>query len=286
MPLFNRVAIIGPGLIGGSLALDAKEKGLFGHVVASSRRQETLDAALKMKSADEVTTDIERCVEGADLVMMAAPMGAMEEVARKISEKLEEKTIVTDAGSVKGDLVKKIENALPYPSRYVPGHPIAGSEKYGPESATIGLFKGKKCILTPTDTTDTEALDKVRQMWEGVGMTVTEMDPFRHDRLLAVTSHLPHIVAYALVEALMQVRRTDPEVMDFIAGGFQDFTRIAASSPDMWRDIFMLNSANLEETVQQFVRCLNDLKGKALGEDEKGLWDRLEQSRRLKNILE
>lgn len=285
MPLFNRVALIGVGLIGGSLGLEAKQRGLFGHVVASGRRRDTLESALKMKSADEVTTDIAQCARGADLVMMAVPVAAMEQVARKISESVEEKTVVTDVGSVKGETVKKIEDALPYPSRYVPGHPVAGSEKFGPQAATTGLFEGKRCILTPTDSTDKQALSKVRQMWEGVGMTVTEMDPFRHDRLLAVTSHLPHIVAYALMEALMQVRETDPEVTNFTAGGLQDFTRIAASSPDMWRDIFMLNSSNLNEIVDRFIQCLHDLKNKAMSKDEKGLWESLEQSRRLKNVL-
>jgi len=285
MALFDRVAIIGPGLIGGSLALEAKEKGLFGHVVASSRKQETLDAALKAKSADEVTTELARCAKGADLVMMAVPMGAMESVARKISESLDEKTIISDVGSVKGDLVGKIKDILPYPSRYVPGHPIAGREKFGPTAATPGLFSGKRCILTPDGSTDPDALEKIRQLWEGVGMTITIMDPYRHDRLLAVTSHLPHIVAYAMVETLIRAKENDPEVTDFTAGGFQDFTRIAASSPDMWRDIFLMNSDNLDEIIELFIQCLNDLRSKATSKDEKRLWEKLENSRRLKNIL-
>ncbi len=282
MSRFNRVSLLGAGLIGGSLALEGKNKGLFGHVVASSRRTETLDTALERGIADSATLDVVECVRGANLVVLAVPVVAMEKIAEAIAPALKSETIVTDVGSVKGRIVESIENILPYPSRFVPGHPVAGSEHFGPEAAVEGLFKGKQCILTPTKKTDPEALASVRGLWEAMGMQVVEMDPHRHDRLLATTSHLPHIVAYALVETLMNVKNTDPNVLDFTAGGFHDFTRIAASSPDMWRDIFLMNPSNLIEMIGKFTGSLDEMQKLIENRNGEGLRNRLEKARRLK----
>jgi len=286
MPLFENVALFGVGLIGGSLALDAKRKGLFGHVTACSRRAETLDAALQKGIADKTTLDPIECAKGADLVVLAAPVSSMEPIAKAIAPALERNTIVTDVGSVKGQIVEKIERAIPYPSRFVPGHPVAGRERFGTEAAVEGLFAGKRCVLTPTKTTDKEALRAVRALWEGVGMKVLEMDPQRHDRVLAATSHLPHLVAYALVEAVMRARETDPDILDFTAGGFHDFTRIAASSPDMWRDIFLMNSSHLDEMIDVFSSALDELKKVIGSHDGIELQKKLEEIRRVKDQIE
>jgi len=285
MPLFDKVALFGVGLIGGSLALDAKRKGLFGHVTASSRHAETLDKALRKGIADRTTLDALECAKGADLVVLAVPVSAMEEVAKAIAPGLGEKTIITDVGSVKGQMIRAVERAIPYPSRFVPGHPVAGSERFGPQAAVEGLFEGKRCVLTPTETTDRKALRVVQALWEGVGMKVVEMDPVQHDWVLAATSHLPHLVAYAMVETVLRARKTAPDVFDYAAGGFHDFTRIAASSPDMWRDIFLMNSESLNELTELFMSTLSELKKIIASHDGVELRKMLESARRAKEEM-
>lgn len=282
MPLFERVALFGVGLIGGSLSLDARRENLFGYVKASSRRRESLEAALKRGIADDITTDPVECARDADLVVLAVPVMAMEDLAAKIAPSLGEKTIVTDVGSVKGDMVEKIEKTIPYSSMFVPAHPVAGSERYGPDAAVEGLFKDKWNIVTPTEKTDRESVDKIRALWEGVGMKVSEMDPHRHDKVLAAISHLPHVVAYALVDAVMRINNEDPETVNLAAGGFHDYTRIAASSPEMWRDIFIMNSSSLRETIDMFKTALDELTEMIKNSRGGELEERLDEIRRFK----
>lgn len=282
MPLFNRAALIGVGLIGGSLALDAKKAGLIGSVAAASRRTETLETAKRRGIADFTTLDVVECVRGADLVVLASPVSAMPGIIKSIADKLDGGAILTDVGSVKGFLVELIEQSVLDPSRYVPGHPIAGSEKFGPEAAVEGLFKGKKFILTPTKNTNRDAALKIRKLWEGIGMNVVEMDPFRHDAVLAVTSHLPHLVAYALVNTLMKEKENEPDILDFTAGGFHDFTRIAASSPEMWRDIFLANRSNLIQVLKKFKAAINEIEDLIGRNDAEELWSKLDAVRKFR----
>ena len=242
---FERVAIIGVGLIGGSLSLEARGAGLFGHVTGCGRTIPNLEVAKKAGIIDEYTNDPVEAVEDADLVILATPVTSIVGLAKTIAPALKKSAkkgvIVTDVGSVKGEMVTELEEALGTNARLVAGHPVAGSEKFGAAAAVKGLFKGRRCILTPTDKTDKDALKLITGLWQTAGMEVIEMDPFTHDRIMAAISHLPHLVAYALVETVLKLKESEPGVMDFAAGGFHDFTRIAGSSPEMWRDILMTN---------------------------------------------
>lgn len=271
---FERVAIIGVGLIGGSLSLEARDTGWFGYVTGCGRTTPNLEVAKKAGIIDEYTNDPVEAVEGADLVILATPVTSIVGLAETIAPALKKGAIVTDVGSVKGEMVTELEEALGTDARLVAGHPVAGSEEFGAAAAVKGLFKGRRCILTPTDKTDKEALELITGLWQTTGMEVVEMDPFAHDRIMAAISHLPHLVAYALVETVLKLKESEPGVMDFAAGGFHDFTRIAGSSPEMWRDIFQLNSDAVLEILDSYNQVLADLKDLI----ERGDWEALEKT--------
>jgi len=241
-PLFNRVALIGFGLIGGSIARAAREQGLAGEIVSTARSAKSRDRIRQLKIVDRVVETNAEAATDADLVILCIPVGACGAVAEEIAGNLKPGAIVSDVGSVKASVVRDMAPYLPATTHFVPAHPVAGTEHSGPDSGFAELFTDRWCILTPPDGSDPDAIERVRAFWAALGAKVEIMTPDHHDLVLAITSHLPHLIAYTIVgtaDELGQV--TSSEVMKFSAGGFRDFTRIAASDPIMWRDVFLAN---------------------------------------------
>jgi len=284
LPFFRKMVIIGVGLIGGSLALACKRDGIVSEIVGIGRREENLKKALELRAIDSYTLQIEKGVEGADLIVLATPVGSFIKLARQMAPFLSPGAIVTDVGSVKGPLME-IEDILPPSTHFVGGHPIAGREKSGIGAASPDLFKDARCILTPTERTDRDSLERVASLWKGVGAIVDYMSPERHDRIFAAVSHLPHVVAYALVSTLMELERTEDGLISFSAGGFKDFTRIAASHPEMWRDICLMNKKNLLEMIDRYEGVLKKLRSLIEDNNGNGLFDIFLEAKNLRENL-
>jgi prephenate dehydrogenase len=257
---FNKVTIIGVGLIGGSLAKVMRTQRIAGEIHGAGRSRETLERAIKLGVIDHMGQSSSNAVEHADLVVLATPVGTFETIVREIAHHLKKGSVLTDVGSVKGDLVRTIEGLLPAGVHYVPSHPIAGREKHGVEAATDTLFQGAKCIITPTERTDVGALDAIRELWTAAGMNVVTMGPEQHDHIFAAVSHLPHAAAYAMVGTVAEFSAGAENYMAFSGAGFRDFTRIAASSPEMWRDICLLNGKNILEMIEHYQFALNKIR--------------------------
>lgn len=256
----DKLAVVGVGLIGGSLALALKEAGAVGHVVGIGRGLPNLETALRLGVVDSFTQDLVKGVADADLVFLATPVQSLGTVAAQAMPYLKPGAIITDGGSVKQAVIDAIEPHLRDDVHFVPGHPVAGTEDSGAEAAFATLYRERRCILTPTERTAEEALERIRQMWQLVGSQVVIMDVDKHDRVLAAISHLPHMVAYALVNAVGAYDRYDESILEYSAGGFRDFTRIASSDPTMWRDIAQSNREALLEMMEQFETFFAELK--------------------------
>ena len=255
----NRLCIIGVGLIGGSLARALRANDAVDEIVGSSRNADHLQQAVDLGVIDRFDTDMEQAVTGADMVLVAVPMGAMETVFRRIKPHLGPDTVITDVGSAKGAVVEAAQKAFGgVPPHLVPGHPIAGTEQSGVTASFAELFQQRRVILTPLSNTDAGALERVRGMWETAGAEVVEMSVEHHDRVLAATSHLPHILAYATVDSLARLHEHS-EIFQYAAGGFRDFTRSAGSDPVMWRDICLANREAILEMVVHFQEDLTAL---------------------------
>ena len=260
-PVFSRVALIGIGLIGSSLARVLRRDRLAGSIVACTRSQATLDVAKSLGLADHYTLDPAEAARGADLVVIAAPHSAYAEIGRRIGPVLASGAILTDVGSVKGAAVRDLQPIVPAGVHFIPGHPVAGTEHSGPAAGFADMFDGRWCILTPVPGTDPAALDRLRRMWQSAGMKVEIMTAEHHDMVLAATSHLPHLIAYTIVGTATDLEETlRSEVIKFSAGGFRDFTRIAASDPVMWRDVFLANREAVLEMLQRFTEDLTALQ--------------------------
>jgi prephenate dehydrogenase len=270
---FNKVTIIGVGLIGGSLAKVLRTTGLADSIIGSGRSRETLELALRLGVIDQIGLGPERAVEGADLVVLASPVGTFEDVVGGIGPHLKPGAILTDVGSVKGKLVHRIEKILPAGIHFVPGHPIAGKEKFGVSEATEMLFRGAKCILTPTDRTEPAAVNALREVWTKAGANVITMDPDMHDMIFAAVSHMPHVAAFAMMYAVAELKTGTDDYVNYSGAGFKDFTRIAASSPEIWRDICIMNRDNIVQMLDRFLFSLNRLKQDLVTNDA----DRLEK---------
>ncbi len=271
MPLIQRLAIIGVGLIGGSLARILREKGEVGEIVGIGRGEANLRKAVELGVIDRYALDPETGVTGADMVFLATPVCAIAGIAARIAPHLAPGCVVTDGGSVKGEIVTACERALPAGIHFVGGHPIAGTEHTGVEASFATLYQGRRCIITPSARTDRGALAKVVRMWEIAGAEVVLMDVEKHDRVVAAISHLPHMVAYSLVNAVEGYDRLDENILKYSAGGFRDFTRIASSDPVMWRDIALTNQEAILEMMDYFSDYFTRLRALVAAGDGAGL---------------
>lgn len=255
--IYDRVALIGLGLIASSMAHAMKQWGLAGTVVGHAKTEETRKTALEIGFCDEVFATAAEAVKDADLVVLAVPVGAMAAVAAEIGPHLKPGATVTDVGSVKQAVVEAVSPHIPEGVYFIPGHPLAGTEHSGPRSGFSTLFQNRWCLLVPTNGVPAEAVARLRALWEGMGAHVDEMDAAHHDLVLAVTSHTPHLIAYTMVGVADHLRRvTESEIIKYSAAGFRDFTRIAASDPTMWRDVFLTNR---EATLDILGRFMEEL---------------------------
>jgi cyclohexadieny/prephenate dehydrogenase len=256
-PHFDKVALIGIGLIGSSIARALKQLSVAGHVVAADRSEEVVTRVRELGIADEATTDLAGAVTDADLVIACVPVGAMAVVAETIAPHLKPGAIVSDVGSTKGSVVAQMAPHLPEGVHFIPAHPVAGTEHSGPDSGFPELFHGRWCIITPPEGTDPAAVEKLAAFWQALGSKTEVMAPDHHDLVLAITSHVPHLIAYNIVGTASDLEQvTEGEVIKFSAGGFRDFTRIAASDPTMWRDVFLHNKEAVLEVLGRFTEDL------------------------------
>ncbi|NOQ81027.1 MAG: prephenate dehydrogenase/arogenate dehydrogenase family protein [Methylophaga sp.] len=280
--MINRLAVIGVGLIGGSLSLALKEAGAVGEVIGYSRTESVRQEALELGVIDIAALSISDAVKDADMIFLAVPMAAMEIVLIELAEHIKDDAIITDGGSAKGQLVDIAREVLGKQfSQFVPGHPIAGTEKSGPSAAFSTLYQDHRVVLTPVVETNSDALEAVRLMWQQTGAEVFDMDVKHHDVVLAATSHLPHILAFNLVGMLAERDDCD-EVLRYAAGGFKDFSRIVSSDAVMWRDICLSNSEAILGLIQQYQQGLSELEDAIKnqdGETLKTVFERAKQAR-------
>ena len=256
-PIYDRVALIGLGLIASSMAHAMKQFGLVGEIVGYAKTEDTRRVALEIGICDRVFGTAAEAVQGADLVVLAVPVGAMAEIAAEIGPHLAQGACVTDVGSVKQAVIAAVGPHIPEGVAFVPAHPLAGTEHSGPRSGFATLFQNRWCLLTPTEQSTPEAIQRLRRLWEAMGSNVDEMDAPHHDLVLAVVSHTPHLIAYTMVGVADHLRRvSNSEVIKYSASGFRDFTRIAASDPTMWRDVFLTNKEATLDILGRFTEEL------------------------------
>jgi cyclohexadieny/prephenate dehydrogenase len=286
-PVFRRLALIGIGLIGSSVARIARERGdLAAEVVANARSQETLDRVVELGIADRVELDPAKAVAGADCVMLCAPVGTYEALAQAIAPHLAPGCVLTDVGSTKQSVIRDVGPHVPAGVHFVPGHPLAGTEYSGPDAGFTTLFQGRWTLLTPPPGTDEAAVEKVAELWRRCGSMIEIMEPAHHDRVLAVVSHLPHLLAFTIcgtADALEDESRQ--QVLKFAASGFRDFTRIAASDPVMWRDIFLNNREALLEMLQRFTEDAQAMARAVRWGDPAYIEHRIERGRAIRRSL-
>lgn len=284
-PFIPRLCVIGVGLIGGSLARSLREQGKVGEVIGSGRNEENLRTAVHLGVVDRYDIDPTNAVVGADVVVIAVPLGAIGAVLRAIAPHLAAHAVVTDVGSAKGSVVADIERVYGHiPPHFVPGHPIAGTERSGVEASFATLFQNRRVILTPLAETDAAAHRLIRTMWEFTGAEVVDMGVRHHDAVLAATSHLPHMLAYTLVDTLARLDDR-AEIFRYAAGGFRDFTRIASSDPRMWHDICVANREQLLEMIALFSADLEQLAGAIRNGDQSVILTLFERAKRARDNL-
>ena len=286
MKKINKICFIGMGLINSSLARTLKKKSFYNISIATSRSKETLKTVKNLKIVDIVVSDYKEAVIDADLVVIGIPVKAYENVLKKIAKFLKPGSVITDVGSVKLNITKLVHNLIPKNVSFVPGHPIAGTENSGPEAGFDGLFDKGWCILTPKPKIDKEKINLVKEMWELVGMKVDIMDPTYHDMVLAITSHIPHIIAYSIVGTVSNLETSlKKEVIKYAASGFKDFTRIAASDPTMWRDIMLLNKSSILKMLAIFKKDLATLEKAIKKEDADFMYKLFSKTRKIRKDI-
>ena len=281
----NKLAVIGVGLIGGSLALALREAGAVEQVSGVDVSESNLEVALARGIVDSASLDPAEGVRDADMVVLATPVRAMRGALEAALPGLAPDAVITDVGSVKEDVIARLEPLMPQTAALVPGHPVAGTEKGGAAAAFSSLFHGRFCVLTPTPRTPEHALNRVRALWSAAGSQVVEMEADRHDRIMAVVSHLPHMVAYTMVDTVDERERLVGRLLEFSAGGFRDFTRVASSDPVMWRDIALSNREALLDAMTCFETIWKTLKEHIVSGDEKALEDFFIRARALRARL-
>ncbi|MEX0329346.1 MAG: prephenate/arogenate dehydrogenase family protein [Ruegeria sp.] len=281
--IYDRVALIGLGLIASSMYWGIKRAGLAGEVTGFARSEETRATARRIGLCDRVCDTVQEAVDGADLVVLCVPVGAMGPLAQEIAPVLKPGATVSDVGSVKRHVIADVSPHIPEGVHFIPAHPLAGTEHSGPESGFAELFDNRWCLLVPVEGSDPEATARLRALWEGLGSKVDEMDADHHDLVLAVTSHAPHLIAYTMVGVADDLRRvTDTEVIQYSAAGFRDFTRIAASDPTMWRDVFLTNKDATLEILGRFTEELFALQRAIRTGDGEQLFDYFTHTRAIR----
>ncbi|MBO0663817.1 prephenate/arogenate dehydrogenase family protein [Jiella sp. MQZ9-1] len=287
-PLFDRVALIGIGLIGSSIALNVKAHGLARHVAITTRRAETLATAERLGLGDSYHLEVTDAVREADLVILCVPVGICGAITREIAPYLKAGAIISDVGSVKGAVIEQMRPHLPETVAFVPAHPLAGTEQSGPQAGFVALFQKRWCILTPLEETDPPAVERLKVFWEACGSAVEIMTAEHHDLVLAIVSHVPHLIAYNIVGTAADLETvTQSEVVKFSASGFRDFTRIAASDPTMWRDVFLTNRDAVLEMLARFSEDLASLQRAIRWGDGDTLFDLFTRTRAIRrNVIE
>jgi len=281
--LYDKVAFLGLGLIASSMARAMRAQGFANRMTGHARSAETRDTALEIGLVDQVFETAAEAVIGADLVVFCVPVGAMAGLAAEVGPHLQDGATVSDVGSVKGAVIAAIAPHIPAGVHFIPGHPLAGTEHSGPRAGFAELFQNRWCLLTPFADTDAGALARLRALWEGMGANVDEMDAAHHDLVLAVTSHAPHLIAYTMVGVADDLKRvTESEVINYSAAGFRDFTRIAASDPTMWRDVFLNNKEATLEILGRFSEELFDLQRAIRRGDGEQLFDYFTRTRAIR----
>jgi len=284
--MFDKVTLIGIGLIGSSLSHVMRRNNLAKTISISSRSQETLDRAAELELGNTYHLNAADAVKDADLVIVCTPVGSFEAVAKTIAPALKDGAIVTDVGSVKGSVIKQMSPHLPENVHFVPGHPIAGTEYSGPDSGFASLFEDRWCILTPSQETDKSAVETLTKFWEACGSMVDIMKPDHHDLVLAITSHLPHLIAYNIVGTADDLATdSKSEVIKFSASGFRDFTRLAASDPTMWRDVALHNKDAILETLGRFSEDLSAMQRAIRRGDGEKLFDLFTRTRSIRRSV-
>lgn len=279
-PLFRKISIIGIGLMGGSLGLAIKKQNVAREIVGFSHTAASVNYALEHKIIDQIAPDLKTAVHNADLVILAAPVKTIMNLLPMIAPHLSRYCIVTDVGSTKASIVQAAQKSLLSYPMFVGSHPLAGSEKKGTTHASAELFEGAVCIMTPTDQTNRLAKEKVKHFWINLGTQVKFLTPDQHDKILAYISHLPHLIAYTLVETI------PAEYLEFSAQGLKDTTRIASSSPQMWNDICLANPKNIVKSIDELVKSLSTIRKMILTKDEPGLNDYFQKSKTKRDSLE
>jgi len=286
--MFKKICIIGCGLIGSSLARAIKKYNLSEKIVSSNRSDVVNKKVLELKMVNDSSSDTQKMAKDSDLIIIATPLSSYENVILKIKNSLKGGTILTDVGSVKERVISLVEKAIPKEVSWIPSHPIAGTEESGPESGFSELFKNRWCILTPSKKAKEKDIDKLKSFWKKIGSKVDIMDAKQHDYILSITSHIPHLVAYNIVNTSINIQEEKQSaIIKYSAGGLRDFTRIAASNPIMWRDIFIQNKTNTSKEIEKFIANLEELKNAIENEDGKKLEEIFIKTKKIrKEIIE
>ena len=286
--MFKKICIIGCGLIGSSLARAIKKNNLAEKIVSSNRSDALNKKVIELKIVDDSSSDTKKMVDGSDLVVIATPLSSYEDVISKIKNSLKNGVILTDVGSVKENIINLIEKNIPESISWIPSHPIAGTEESGPEAGFSELFQNRWCILTPSKKAKEKDINLLQTFWEKVGSKVDIMQAKQHDYILSITSHIPHLIAYNIVNTSLNIQdEKESTIVKYSAGGLRDFTRIAASNPIMWRDVFIQNKKNTSKMIDKFIKNLEDLKKAIENEDGKKLEQIFTKTKKIrKDIVE
>jgi len=286
--MFEKVCIIGCGLIGSSIARAIKKHKLSKKVVSSNRSESINKKVVELKIVDEASSDTKKICKDSDLIIISTPLSSYKEVILKIKNSFKKSSILTDVGSVKEDIINLVEKNIPENVSWISSHPIAGTEESGPEAGFSELFQNRWCILTPSKKSKDKDVKLLESFWKKIGSKVDIMNAKQHDYILSITSHMPHLIAYNIVDMTMKVQdKKESDIIKYSAGGLRDFTRIAASNPIMWRDVFIQNKRNTSEMIDKFIENLEDLKKAIESEDKKKLEQIFTKTKKIrKNIIE
>ena len=286
--MFNKVCIIGCGLIGSSIARAIRKNHLSSKIVSSNRSDSVNKKVIELKIVDDSSSDTKKMAEGSDLIIIATPLSSYEDIISKIKNSLKSGTILTDVGSVKENVINLIEKDVPANVSWISSHPIAGTEESGPEAGFSELFKNRWCILTPSKKAQEKDIKLLETFWKKIGSKVDIMEAKQHDYILSITSHMPHLIAYNIVNTSLNIQdEKESVIVKYSAGGLRDFTRIAASNPIMWRDIFIQNKKNTSKMIDKFIEDLKDLKKAIENEDGKKLEEIFTKTKKIrKEIVE